>query len=92
MSANKILEAMEKPNGWKNANPTKRFPPRMVRIIDGPINVGKVGFVMSRFAGKTQIATGVCENGTVDCTWYSRWQFEKADGKNRDDFGTRRKK
>lgn len=78
-----ILESLKE---WKRANPLKRFPPRQVVITDGPTNIGKVGYVMSRFAGCTQIATGVCENGTPDCTWYSRWMFENANGKNRADY------
>ena len=60
---------------WRKANPTKRFPPRKVIIVDGPVNVCKVGFVMSYHAGKAQIATGVEDNGSPDCTWYSGWMW-----------------
>ena len=60
---------------WRKANPHKRFPPRRVIIVDGPVNVGKVGFVMSYSAGKAQIATGVETNGSPDCTWYSKWMW-----------------
>ena len=82
-----ILESL---GTWKRANPRKKFPPRKVVITGGPCNVGKEGYVMSRDAGLTQIATGVCEDGSPDCTWYSRWMFENANGKNRADFGKRR--
>ncbi len=60
---------------WRKANPTKRFPPRKVIIVDGPVNVCKIGFVMSYHAGKAQIATGVEKNGSPDCTWYSKWMW-----------------
>ena len=71
-----ILDSLSAPNGWVAANPKKKFPPRRAQITDGPVNKGKTGFVMSRFAGLTQIATGVCSNGTPDCTWYYRKDYE----------------
>ena len=65
---------------WRKANPKKRWPPRQVIIIDGPVNVCKVGFVMSYSAGCTQIATGVAPDGSPDCTWYRPWMWARTNG------------
>ena len=68
---------------WRKANPKRRFPPRKVIIVDGPVNVCKVGFVMSYQAGKAQIVTGVEPDGSPDCTWYCKWMYStlnKGDG------------
>lgn len=78
-------EILNSLGSWRAANPKKKFPPRKVLIIDGPVNVGKVGFILSRYMGLTQIITGVDE-----ITWYSKWQWEPANGKRRSDYGTQK--
>lgn len=98
MSQEEIARAMATPEqrileslaDWRQANPRKRWPPRKVVIIDGR-NAGNVGFVMSRWMGLTQIATGVRLDRGPDWTWYSSYQWEPANGKRRSDYGKRKR-